>query len=759
MNPNRPFSIPATLLRFILPCWVIGVVLSFALPAIPHWAVWPSAFALLAAAGLRWRTAWLLLVLLLGTGYGVWRTENALSAQWPLHRSEAAELTIEVADIPRINEKRVQFTATARHSSGQTFTLLLSDYQLRDWAVGSRWQVSARVRPVIGEVNLRGFNRETWALANGIGGVGTIGKVRQPLADGSRANLTALRETVSRRWQHTPEYGHDFADGIALMRALSIGEQSALRPELWQAFRPLGLTHLVSISGLHVTMIALMAGWLVKQFLRRLPFTPAKPRLWILFGGLSAALLYAGMAGFGVPTQRSILMLAAFAWTWWRSRTSSVWAGWWQALAAVLLLDPLSVLGVGTWLSFGLVAALIWGSSGRLQIRGLQTALRGQWAASVCSIVLLGHLFAALPLISPIINAIAIPWFSWVLTPLALSASALPFTPLQWTAAALAEYTLRFLLWLAAYAPEWPVAAAPLPLTLFAAAASLLILLPRGLGLRPLAWLVLAAFVFYRPEKVETGRLQITVMDSGQGLSVLLQTARRTLLFDTATLPTAVSNIIPTLNALGIRRLDALVLSHHDNDHDGGFAAVQQYTQPATLWAGQPEYYPNAQPCRRQQWQWDNVWFEFLTLPAHDNQADNDQSCILRAVAGGEAILLTGDLAKKGELALLEQYGSKLYSQVLILGHHGSNSASSGTFLNTVSPQYAVASSGYGNAYGHPTPAVQTRVSAHGITLLRTDQSGALRFELGSGEPYRGRLQKHKFYWQKKPFDYYSRIK
>ena len=153
------------------------------------------------------------------------------------------------------------------------------------------------------------------------------------------------------------------------MRALSIGEQSALRPELWQAFRPLGLTHLVSISGLHVTMMAVLAGWLVKLIFRRLPWVPSKPRVWILAGGVAGALFYALLAGFSVPTQRSVLMLAAFAWAWWRGSLSSGWTAWWQALAVVLLLDPLAVLGVGTWLSFGLVAALIWASAGRLKER------------------------------------------------------------------------------------------------------------------------------------------------------------------------------------------------------------------------------------------------------------------------------------------------------------------------------------------------------------------------------------------------------
>ena len=689
------------MLRYALPCWVAGVVLSFALPSVPHWAGWAAAFLCAATAAWKFRPAAGLLFLLAGAAYGVWRTEAALQRQWPLDGVETAQLVVEVADMPRRDGRRVQFTGNAQDGRGGRFTLLLSDYRLRDWPVGSRWRVSARVRPVVGEVNLRGLNREAWALSNGIGGIGSVGRERVRLEAGG-GGIAVWRDAVSRRWQGVQTGGHDFSDGLGLMRALSIGEQSALRPELWQAFRPLGLTHLVSISGLHVTMVAVLFGWLVKLVLQRLPLVPSKPRLWVLAGGLAGALLYAVLAGFSVPTQRSVLMLAVFAWAWWRGSGASGWDGWWQALVAVLLFDPSAVLGVGTWLSFGLVAALVWVSAGRLNARGRMAAVRGQWAASLLSVVLLGYLFASLPLVSPLVNALAIPWFSWVLTPLALLGSVLPFAPLQWTAAALAEYTLRLLVFLAGHAPEAAVAAAPLPLAVLAAVAALLALLPRGTGLRPFVWLVLAGFTFYRPVAVAEGRLKAVVMDAGQGLSVLVRTKEHDLLFDTGTAQAAAAGIVPSLNALGVRRLDRLILSHHDNDHDGGFQAVADGRTVAQITAGQPEFYPQAEPCRETQWQWDGVRFELLR-PSENAQGlgDNDRSCVLHAV----------------------------------------------------SPQYAVASSGYANAYKHPSAAVQARVKAHGITLLRTDLSGALLFELGDGNVYRGRLKTWKPYWQKKPFD------
>ena len=743
---------------YLLPLWALGVILSFALPAVPAWPAVAALWLLLLAAAWRCKPFMLLCALLAGMAYGVWRTERDLAAQWPLQAAGGVALVITVADLPQRDERRVRFAADAVDEAGQRYRLQLSDYQLREWPSGSRWRVAARIRPPVGEVNPAGFNREAWALAGGIGGIGTLGKERLEMPSESAGLVSPLlgwREHISRRWQAVDTRGYALSDGLGLMRALSIGEQGALPPQAWQAFRPLGVNHLVSISGLHVGMVALMVGWLMKKLLRFSPYLPGRPRAWVLAAAVAVGLLYAGLAGFSVPTKRSVLMLLALAWAWWRGSGASVWRGWWQALALVLLMAPAAALSVGFWLSFGLVAALLWVSFGRLGEgrRGWRLALEGQWAVSLLSVVALGVLFASLPLISPLVNALAIPWFSWVLVPLALIASLLPWPPLQWLAAAAGEYTLRALIWLAGHAPEYAVAAAPWPLVGLSVAAVGLLLLPRGLGLRPFALLVLAGFVCYRPPPVAEGRLKAVVWDAGQGLSVWLQTADHALLFDTGTEGAANMAVLPSLNAVGVRHLDALVLSHQDADHDGGFAAVAQAKKPAVLWAGQPEFYPQARHCAEQSWQWNGVHFEFLR-PSEDfaGQNDNDQSCVLRVLAGSSALLLTGDLGQAGERALVARYGEKLYSQVLLLGHHGSNSSSAGTFLNAVSPRYAVASSGYANAYNHPAPAVQARVRAHGGTLLRTDRQGALLFELGGEEVTTGRLKTWQPYWQKKPF-------
>ena len=743
---------------YLLPAFAVGVLLSFALPFVPPPAAWAAAFCCAAAALLRWKRAGLLLLLLLvGAAYGVWRTELALAQRWPSEKQgETLATAVRVTGLAQDDGRRVRFTAEAVADDGRSYRVQLADYRRRDWPAGSVWRLNLRMRAPVGENNARGFGREAWALANGIDALATAGAQRQALAasngfsDGLSDGLLRLRAAVSASWRRMPQ---ETADGAALMRALAVGEQDALRGEWWQAFRPLGLNHLVSVSGLHVSMVALLAAWLAKRLLLVLPVAPRRPKVWLLAAGVAAALFYTALAGFAVPTLRSLLMVAAVAAAWAAGGAASAWRGWWFALALVLLLDPSAALAAGSWLSFGLVAALLWAESWRTGRRSWPlAALRGQWAATLASSVATGWLFSALPLASPLANAPMIPWFSWVLVPLALAASLLPFYPLQYAAAWLGEQTLQALAWLAAYAPEWGVAAAPWPLSALAAAAACVWLLPRGAGLRPWAALVLAGFVFYRPAPPEQGRLKTVVIDVGQGLSVYFQTASHVLLFDTGTEGAAQMQTLPALRALGVRRPDVLLLSHHDADHDGGAPLLAAALRPHAVLAGQPEFYPQAQSCREEKaWEWDGVRFELLDT-GRGGAGDNGQSCVLRVLAGETAVLVTGDLDTRGEAELVRRYGNALRSQVLVLGHHGSKGSSSGAFVNAVSPDYAVASAGFGNPYGHPAREVQTRLSAHGAHLLRTDRQGAWLFDSGGQTLSARQWQPKRFYWQQKPF-------
>ena len=761
-----------------LPAFALGIIVSCYLPERGGALLWAAVFAVLsvlAAAGYvrsgkgslkagnaLFQAAFCLLAAAAGAGYGIWRTEAALVRQWPVELyPQAVELTVRVDGLPERSESgRVRFTGEAQTADGRRYRLLFQDYAGREWQTGERWHFRSRVRAPLGTRNPTGFDREGWALANGIDGIASVGKDRFRLPDGGGwGSLNRYRALISESWRRSaPQY----PQGAGLMRALAVGDGSGLDYRVWAAMRPLGIQHLISISGLHIGMVALMAGWLAKQLMRLMPSPPRRPRLWQLSCGVAAAAVYTGLAGWDVPALRSLVMLVVFAAAWVRRGRAGSWQVWWAALAAVLLWQPAAVLSAGFWLSFGLVAALLWALSFRLPdadaagIGGsLKTAVAGQWSATLTGWLGTAFLFGQLPPFSLLVNAVAIPFFSWLLTPLALAASVLPFDFLRTAAAWLGEQTVGVLLWLGFRLPDIPMPHAPALLFWTALAGALVWLLPRGLRLRPLALVSLAAFLLYRPAPPAQGSLNVQVLDVGQGLAVLFRTPSHTILFDTGT-PAAEAALMPALRAAGVRHLDALVLSHHDNDHDGGYPALSQSVTADVLWAGQPEFYPNARYCAEGiTWQADGTVFEFLTPPPESDESDdNERSCVLRVVHGSQAVLLTGDLGKKGEERLVGRYGGDLYSQILILGHHGSRHSSGNRFISAVSPEVAVASSGFANPFKHPHPQVVNILNANRVKLMRTDTQGGLSFTLSENGFQAARTaDAYRKWWQRKPFD------
>lgn len=701
-----------------------------------------------------------LLLYLVGIGYAALRTHLALQQQWPpTIEPNSIPLTIQVTGLPeQYGDEYTRFIGKATTAQGQTFTLVFSDYQNRPWQVGEQWQIQAKVRAAIGYRNPVGFDREAWALANQIDGIANIGKQRQAINTSPSILPTHLanqiRQHISQQWQQaTPE----FANGNGLMRALAIGDRSGLNQATWAAFRPLGLNHLISISGLHVTMFALMAAAICQYLFRYSPYIPKRPRVWYLSIGMLAATLYTALAGWEIPALRSLIMFSIFAIIWIKKGRLGSWQTWWLALTIVLTYQPTATLSIGFWLSFGLVAVLIWALSFRLpetqhnMLTTLKQATFAQGAISLISAMATIFFFGLLPLFSPLVNAIAIPFFTWILVPLAILASIIPSYHLKYFAAWLAEHTVEKLIQLSQWLPEYYFPHPPLALFILSIIAGLILILPQGSRLKPLCCCILASFLLYRPPKSEN-QLEITIWDVGQGLSVLLQTPSQNILYDTGTSTATELALLPNLRALGINQLHHLILSHHDNDHDGGFNSLKQHIPIQQIWAGQPQFYPQATHCSQGiNWQIDNITFEFLTPIATANQHDNEYSCILRVITQDQALLIMGDLSQKGEKNLIKKYNEHLFSQILILGHHGSHSSSSSTFIHTVAPTWAIASSGYANPFKHPHPRVQNTLSAHQVKLLRTDTQGMLRFSIQAGNSLL-HPPLSKYWWQKKPF-------
>ncbi len=739
----------------LLPAFCLGIVLAFVLSQAPSLWLLGSVFLISVILSYYRPSFRHLCVFILGLSYSVFRIELALENRLPLTQNRQVQtLQIVVEDISVKEDYGTRFTARVlNRDSDIPEKITLTDYQKEEWPAGSLWRINTRLRTPVGSVNLAGFNSEAYSLSKGLGATGSVQKGRKYLGESKRprALLDRLRNTIARRIHRT---GESYPRGAALIAALTIGEQNSLTQADWQSFRQTGITHLVSISGLHVTMVALFAGWLARFLACRLRIRRIQPRTLMLFSGMAVAFIYALLAGFSVPTQRSIFMLASVALLMLSRRYFTSWQIWWISLSFVLLISPLAVLSLGFWLSFGLVAGLLWLGSNRRHLgrnRWL-LALQAQVAATVSSIVPLSFFFGQLPVVSPLVNILAIPWVSWIITPLALIALCLPVdTPLLW-ACVLGEYSLRALDLLLPFAYEFVVAKPPLLLLGIGLLATLLLLAPRGFPMKGLGLLGILLVLLYQPDTLKSNEAKITVLDVGQGSSMLVQTREHSLLFDTG-LGGANWIVLPNLRAQRIRQLDALVLSHNDADHDSGLAEIARAYPKTQIYAGQTDAYPDypsIQYCQGgQQWVWDGVVFQWLTLEPFSKN-NNDMSCVLKITAHNQTLLITGDLSRRGEKKLIAQHKAILNSNILILGHHGSKTSSSAEFLQAVQPMYVVASSGFANRFAHPDPSVLARVKQQGATVFRTDQQGAVQIQMRQTLSLSAQVIRKPF-WQIKP--------
>ncbi|TDR70552.1 competence protein ComEC [Paludibacterium purpuratum] len=724
--------------------FVAGVTLCIWLAELPDWR-WLLAGAVLgpSSRGLpTWvRPAlWLAAGLSLGLAWAVWQAAQRLAMRLPAALDgQTVERVLTVRDLPVRGRHgfrvlvRVEPDAAGRMPMPSLIRVHVAGGEL--WPAGSRWRARIRLQPVRATANPYGFDAEAWLWAQSILASGQVIGLPRRLGDAEdgAARVDRLRARIAGRIERVLGDTRE----AALVTALTVGAQQHIDRAEWQLFARTGVTHLVSISGLHVGMVAGLVAWTMRQWLRRLPAGRIAPRVWVALSGLTAAGAYSLLAGWSVPTRRTFFMLAvACLLLCWR-RALTPFRIWWLALAAVLLFDPFAVYFPGLWLSFGLVAALMTVSVGRRRPpdkwRGM---IQGQWAASVMSVVPLVGFFAALPLISPLANLVAIPWISALVSPLCLLAAALPIDALLHLTAWLCSGFYVFITWCAG-APMWSLPSPPWPLFALGMLGSLWLIAPLGWAGRLFGALLLAPLLSYAPPRPGAGQFRATVLDVGQGLSVWIRTTRHDLLYDTG-LPAAEAVVLPNLLASGVRRLDALVLSHHDADHDGGAPSLVEALPIGVLWVGQPESahvlgmpYRRCRPGLR--WQWDGVRFELLWPDEHwRDSGNNSYSCVLRVSGTHGSLLLAGDIPREVEAQLVARHGRGLASTALIAPHHGSRTSSSPPFLQAVAPHWSVISAGWRNRYGHPHPLVLRHYRAVGTAALRTDRLGAITLDFSA---------------------------
>jgi len=636
---------------------------------------------------------------------------------------------------------------------------------------GERWQFTLRLKRPHGNVNPDGFDFEAWMLERNIRATGYVRK------DDGNYRMDALVLRPGYLVEHTREliaerYQHVLGDRpyAPVLIALAIGDQSAIPQEQWQVFLRTGVNHLMSISGLHVTMVSgllfSLTYWLWRRSHRLTQRLPAR-KAAVLVGVLSA-FTYVVLTGFAVPAQRTLYMLTVVALALWLGRIASASRVLALALITVLLLDPWAVLAPGFWLSFGAVAVILYVSVGRLaRPHWLVEAAQVQWAVTLGLVPALLALFQQASIISPVANAFAIPLISLVVVPLTLLGAIPPLDFLLLLSHTIMGWCMGLLTWLSGLPDAvWQQHAPPAWTVLAALFGIAWMLLPRGFPARWLGAVPLLPLFLVLPPQPETGALWVDVLDVGQGLAVVARTEHHALLYDTGPRFSSEADsgnriLLPFLRAAGVRRLDGVIVSHDDADHSGGAVSVLGGIPTGWLASSLPQHHPARQalartlPCYAgQAWTWDGVRFEMLhpTLESYSEIGlkDNARGCVLKITSAYGSVMLPADIEKDSERELLQRTPDKLQATVLVAPHHGSKTSSTEEFIRQVNPAATIFTVGYRNRFGHPKEGVVERYRAQGSQLYRTDKSGAVavRFTQAEGVTLQSARQVDRRYWR-----------
>ena len=630
---------------------------------------------------------------------------------------------------------------------------------------GARWQLRVRLKQPHGFANPDGFDYEYWLLERGIRATGYVrqsddNRRLDPAALDWRARVDRLREGVRTRMTEVLPDGRY----AGVLVALAVGDQRGIDDAQWEVFRRTGVAHLVSISGLHVSLVAVfaggIAGWLWRRSSRLMLAVPVRRASAVV--GLGAAAAYALMAGMGLPVQRALTMLgvAALALAWRRNvsptRVFSI------ALLCVLIVDPWAMRSPGLWLSFGAVAVILLIASGRLHsVPGWRLAVRTQLAITVGLLPLLVALFNQASLASPLANAVAIPMVSFAIAPLVLLAMLFPWSFLLSLAHGLTSVMMAALEWLAAQGwAAWSLASPPAGLWLAGLFGVFWSLLPQGTPARLAALCALLPVLSWSPARPAPGEWGAIVLEVGHGLAIHVQTAQHDLLYDTGPRYGGMANagervILPYLRAHGITALDRLMISHDDIDHSGGAESVLTRVPVARVLADLPPEH-RVRTHRRtaweactgaEEWEWDGVAFEVLHPLETSVRKDNDASCVLKLTSAAGSMLITGDIERSAELELL-RHADRLRSEVVIVPHHGSRSSSSKALVEAVGAGHALFAVGHRNPFRHPHPQVVDRWAQAGARVWRTDEQGALSIRAAaSGLSVQAQRELRRRYW------------
>lgn len=663
-----------------------------------------------------------------------------------------------VADFPEQRGRAWRFVLETADINDVPTRIRLSWYDARGApGLGEAWTLRVRLRRPRGFANPALFDYEEWLFRQRIGATGYVVK------DSANRRLDhpaiALRNRLRR---HVAERIVDLTgdnDASAVLTAITVGARQRITATEWERYAATGTSHLMAISGLHVGLAALGA-WMFCRVCFAMMSRWRNVRDLAMVGAGLAGIAYAMLSGFAIPAQRALLMLLAAIGLGLLRREVRIETVFALAAITVFLFDPLSILAPGFMLSFAAVAILLWSARQRGFHGGtVQEGVRGWFVDLACRlpqlqfVLLLGllplttMLFGRVSWVAPAVNLAVLPFFNLVTVPAALAGALIdgPLHPAGDFLLRVSWHSIRLILGIVASFADWPPAqlhvAAAAPLLLPAALlATVWALLPPGWPGRRLAFVAALATTVARPAGTPPECIDVTTLDVGQGLSVVLQTQHRTAVFDTG--PTFLSGgdtgklvLVPFLRHQGIAHVDLLIVSHADSDHAGGAASLVSQIDVAEVMAGQSVRLPGKRPmkCHRgQAWLWDGVRFAIMHPEFAEPSSDNDRSCVLEVSAGGYRALLTGDIEADVEQRLLET-GSLMPAEAVVVPHHGSRTSSSAVFVRRLQPKAAIISAGFDNRWGLPDDEIVRRWEREGAQVVNTAVSGAIRFRMCGG--------------------------
>ncbi len=726
--------------------FLAGLLLVQQLPVLPD-SAWLAAVLVLAllCAGLRcWRSLFLVAGILWAAVFAMDRLSDRLSGQL---EGQDIQITGTIAGLPEQDEKRIRFDFVIA-DSGQSLPArvrLSWYYPKQALKAGQHWVFTVKLKRPHGTLNPGGFDYERWLFTEGIGATGYVRSYPAPVLlsrDSPWRSIAVWRQDLTDELSRLLPNSRN----LPLIKALTLGDDNAIIQAQWDVFRKTGTLHLIVISGTHIGLIAGLVYLIILRLWAWTGLLAWSPQKVAALFAMLTAFFYAALAGFSVPAQRAVIMLAivmaAIIW----QRNTRPFNTLAAAMFGVLLLDPLAVLAPGFWLSFLAVSVIVYAVDGRLGKPGYCIGvLKINWATTLALSPLLLFFFQQVSLIAPLANLIAVPVISLLALPVSLLAVIVMFI---WPALAvqlflLVDRILQGLWWLLSWQADIPLSAIthtqPSFWVLLLAIPGILILLaPAGIPARWLGLVMLLPMVFTRPDRPEVGAVRMTLLDVGQGLSAVVQTAHHWLVFDTGAKFSKESDmgktvLLPFLHARGVKQIDSLIISHGDNDHIGGAESLLQgmnTRQVLTSVPGQLSEYAPLRCAAGMSWLWDGVRFTVLAPQPQDFVADNDNSCVLKIQSRHGALLLTGDIEAAAESWLVETYGEQLKANVLIAPHHGSKTSSTPAFLSAVQPETVLIPAGYRNQFGFPHPVVVQRYQEIKAKWLNVSDSGALDIQV-----------------------------